>query len=69
MKPIEVTLKYTWVFADEDCLPPDLKNGWRKSQVKYLMEDIATNIQEYIGSAAIVYQHLKAKGEKKHEYV
>ena len=60
IKPIEITLKYTWTFDQRDHIPDDF-SGTRKEAIEWLKEDVATNLSEYIGGASSILGHLEAK--------
>ena len=58
-KPIEITLKYTWIF-DHTSIPDDF-SGTRKEAIEWFKDDVATNLSEYIGGASSILGHLEAK--------
>jgi hypothetical protein len=59
MKPIEITLKYTWIF-DHDHAPDDLKNASRKELIEYYRDDVANNFEEYIWANNLL-EHISGK--------
>ena len=60
MKPIEVTLKYTWIF-DHDHAPDDLKNASRKELIEYYRNDVANNLEEFMLGGNNLLEHIVGK--------
>jgi len=60
MKPIEVTLKITWIF-DHDHAPDDLKNASRKELIEYYRDDVANNLQEFMFGGNNLLEHISGK--------